>query len=99
MSEDTFQADANNFLTDLKVPFLHIPKGRGNAQRFMNLRGWPDLMIWYRQVHADTELKTPTGTLTDSQKIMFPLLADQGFEIPLQRNMDEFVEWFEKTFT
>ena len=90
MTEADLQAQCNEYLRANGVCFFHLPKGRSNNQKQMNVGGLPDLLIWHNGQHLLIELKTDTGTINDKQREFFAKLESAWFPVMICRSFIEF---------
>lgn len=84
MRESELQADCNEFLRTLGIPFVHIEKGKGKNKT--HRKGIPDLIITLKNSKVwFVELKTEKGDL-DPEQIKFKNAVEQrGHEFTVIR--------------
>ncbi len=74
----------------------HFPAGentnplRGSFLKSMGLvAGFPDVLLIYRGVAFGLECKSPTGTVTETQRATHAALGKAGMDVRVVRSLDE----------
>jgi len=99
--EDRLQADCAQWIwntyPETRGTFFHVPNETNEGGRIGAIRkakgvlaGVPDnVWLWKGKVYL-IELKTPTGSYTPSQKLVFPILEKHGFPVITVRSLEDF---------
>ncbi len=107
MQSDFFQWAKNSYLDKLRYTLAHYPgEGdtggqagfiKGSMRLSMGvLAGFPDVILVKKYGFcAFCELKLPGEVLNKNQKIVFPVWADLGIEIPMIQYFTPWRNWIE----
>ena len=91
-SEQILQAQCEHYLDIRNIMYIHLRtfwEGRPVPGR----RGWPDLMIFPGIGKTFfIELKVGKNALTKSQKEVFPMLENKGYDVFVIRSFGSFME-------
>lgn len=86
----------NMFGVAVKTGSGGLKVGTGDNSRFVKMssgfnggRGWVDIIWVYKCKVYLCEIKTPSGQLSDSQKIMHEAIKNQGVAVHVLRSLDD----------
>ena len=92
MLEKEIQKEANKYLRELGILYIHIPQIQNRKRGVSELSDIPDLLFWVNGKSYAVELKAEKGKLRPGQEKWLDRFKDAGHEYFVIRSVEAFKE-------